>query len=273
MEVHTFPFATAAPNDVAAVVASIGSDQFGWLLLGYLHELCGADHLSAFQIDEDDLTRIVSSSLDGSDSALQMGSRYVLQQFWRKDPLMYAARRHVKEGGGSILRISVDRLPDRELRDKIYPQILERLILVGHGPEATFGISMLRSNSAGKFSNSDLQRLGETGCLLLSLLEKHSNLGRRAPIQSAALRSIAVIEQCIAGTSLLSAREVEVTSRSLFGVSTLGISLDLGIGTETVKTHRKRAYQRLHISCLRELLTWYFTRWDEWNSPAMLHLH
>nr|ART90100.1 hypothetical protein [uncultured bacterium] len=35
---------------------------------------------------------------------------------------------------------------------------------------------------------------------------------------------------------------------------------------ETVKTYRKRAYQRLAIGSERELLTWYLARWNRWSA-------
>ncbi|WP_416365582.1 LuxR C-terminal-related transcriptional regulator [Paraburkholderia terrae] len=55
----------------------------------------------------------------------------------------------------------------------------------------------------------------------------------------------------------LTAREVQVGARYLYGVSTSGIASDLGIGNETVVTYRKRLYERLSIGSRRELLLWY----------------
>ena len=58
-------------------------------------------------------------------------------------------------------------------------------------------------------------------------------------------------------------REVEVCALILFGVSTMGIASRLNIGEETVKTYRKRAYQRLGKATQRELLNWYIERWGQ----------
>jgi DNA-binding CsgD family transcriptional regulator len=60
-------------------------------------------------------------------------------------------------------------------------------------------------------------------------------------------------------------REAEVCARILYGMSSVGIALDLSVSEETVKTYRKRAYQRLNIGSERELLTWYLARWSRWR--------
>ena len=66
----------------------------------------------------------------------------------------------------------------------------------------------------------------------------------------------------------------------LYGLSTVGIALDLEIGEESVKTYRKRAYQRLRIGTERELLTWYLALWSTWRGrvfapgvPSQAALH
>ena len=52
-------------------------------------------------------------------------------------------------------------------------------------------------------------------------------------------------------------RQVEVCARILLGLSREEISSDLGIGVETVQTHRKRAYLRLHVTNDQELVVWF----------------
>src|SRR5690606_16731246 len=60
-------------------------------------------------------------------------------------------------------------------------------------------------------------------------------------------------------------REVEVCARILHGMSSIGIALDLGVSEETVRTYRKRSYQRLQIASERELLVWYLDLWSTWR--------
>jgi DNA-binding CsgD family transcriptional regulator len=51
----------------------------------------------------------------------------------------------------------------------------------------------------------------------------------------------------------LTARELDVAVRALYGLTAEGTALDLAIKTSSVITYRKRAYERLGISSLNEL--------------------
>jgi DNA-binding CsgD family transcriptional regulator len=93
--------------------------------------------------------------------------------------------------------------------------------------------------------------------LLVSLVAKHAEIIGAARSLAHAPSSLDLIIQCMADTPNLSRREIDVCARFLYGMSSIGIELDLGIGEESVKTYRKRAYQRLGIGSPRELLTWY----------------
>jgi DNA-binding CsgD family transcriptional regulator len=64
-----------------------------------------------------------------------------------------------------------------------------------------------------------------------------------------------------------------VCARVLYGLSSTAIALDLDVGEETVKTYRKRAYQRLAIGSERELLNWYLAQWSRWSAGQPDRLH
>ena len=72
-----------------------------------------------------------------------------------------------------------------------------------------------------------------------------------------ALTSLFDVESCLAESTTLPRRQVEVCARILLGFSREHISNDLGIGMETVHTHRKRAYHRLRVANEQELAAWY----------------
>jgi DNA-binding CsgD family transcriptional regulator len=57
----------------------------------------------------------------------------------------------------------------------------------------------------------------------------------------------------------LSVRELQVSARILFGISALGISIDLGLGEDTIATYRKRLYARLSIGSRHELMQKYLS--------------
>ncbi len=78
------------------------------------------------------------------------------------------------------------------------------------------------------------------------------------------LHSLNTIERCLANRTTLPNRELEVCSRILHGLSSTAIAIDLNLCDSTVKTYRKRVYQRLSIGSERELLTWYLSEWSRW---------
>ena len=61
---------------------------------------------------------------------------------------------------------------------------------------------------------------------------------------------------------MLTRREAEVCAGVLYGMTSMGIALELGISEESAMTYRKRSYNRLKIGSQRELLLWYLDRWS-----------
>jgi DNA-binding CsgD family transcriptional regulator len=164
-----------------------------------------------------------------------------------------------------IVRVDIGGLSDAALRNEIYPHVRERVVVAGRGGGSAFGLSVVRSDTTGSFSDRDVERLSGIAELLVSLLAKHADLMFRRPNVAVALTSLVDIEDCIVEMTQLPRREVEVCARVLHGISTLGMSIDLGIGEESIKTYRKRAYRRLGIGTERELLNWYLALWSNWK--------
>jgi DNA-binding NarL/FixJ family response regulator len=261
----SLPASPCMTADLPDIVEAIGSERFAPQLLAYLHQTCGADHCAVFQLGNDSLSQLFVGSFDGSNDARQQASRYVGQQYWRKDPAMCEAQSRVNLKEPVVIRVDIGDLADTDLRDTIYPHIRERLVVAGRRREAAYGLSILRSDIHGAFSDGEVRRVGSIADLLVSLLAKHADLVLHRPNVALALTSLSEIESCIVAMTQLPRREVEVCARVLYGLSTVGIALDLTVGEESVKTYRKRAYQRLAIGSERELLTWYLTMWSQWS--------
>jgi DNA-binding CsgD family transcriptional regulator len=258
------PDSSALPD----IVEAMGTANFGSRLVAYLHAMCGADHCAVFQLGPDSICEVASGSIDGTQKAHDAALRYVGQQYWRKDPTISEARSRVLRLEAAIIRVDIGELVDADLRDAVYPQIRERLLLCGRRNNAAFGLSILRTETHGRFSDDEITELASAAELLVSLLAKHADVMLGRPNLADALTSLVDIESCLVAETDLPRRELEVCSRVLYGLSTAGVALDLGIGEESVKTYRKRAYQRLEIGSERELLTWYLHRWSEWRSHA-----
>lgn len=254
---------------LAPVVESLGTEHLGATLGAYLYSLCGADHFAAFRIDNGALSEVVASSRDPARAARRQITDYVERGWWRRDPVMTEAQRCVLKPAPSIIHVDFSAHDYAEMRAHVYPRVRDRLLLCGHRHDAAYGLSVLVSDAHAPFAADAIDQLGNAAELLVSLLAKHQQMARARPNVAQSLATLEEIEKCILAMSELPRRESEVCARVLYGMSTVGISLDLGISEETVKTYRKRAYQRLSIGCERELLTWYLALWSRWRGERL----
>lgn len=266
---------------LAHLVDAIGQERFGPALASYLHGLCGADHFAAFRLGQDELREVAACCVEPARTARDRVESYVNQGLWKHDPAMTEAQRCVQRETPTLIRVDFSDQGYTDLRPRVYPHVRDRVLVCGRSGSGAFGLSVLRADPHSPFGEDNLRRLGEAADLLVALLGKHAELNQRRPNVANALSALPEIEACIVGVAALPRREAEVCARILYGMSSVGIALDLSVSEETVKTYRKRAYQRLNIGSERELLTWYLARWSHWSSqrfdaapqavPAALH--
>jgi DNA-binding NarL/FixJ family response regulator len=250
--------------NITEMIDAVGYEEFEIALAAYLKSMCRADHFAAFQIKMGMPLEIASISMDGTDTAHRQVGRYLKGEYWRRDPSILEASHRIGEPLPSLLRLDVHCLEDVHLRDEIWgkTRVRERILLCGGSQNNACILSVLRCEQSGAFSRRELAQLKISANALLSLLSKHMELTQRNAKMARALTSLPEIEACISAiTPPFPRRENEVCARIIYGVSSLGISLDLGIGAETVMTYRKRLYQRLGIGSQRELLVWYIGLW------------
>jgi DNA-binding CsgD family transcriptional regulator len=254
--------AASTTSDLANVIEVLGSARLGSQLLTFLQKLCGAVHCAMFEFGGDVVRELGSASLDGTGAAHRQALLCSSQRYWRQDPAIpEEVQRNITHAGPVITRVAISTLTDGVLRDLIYPNVFERVTIYGPHPGGSHGLSILRKASHG--FEEEVRRLVATAPLLLSLVSKHAEIMTAKQSATHALASLDDIARCIARSSELSRREGEVCARFLYGLSSIGIALDLGIGEESVKTYRKRAYLRLGIGSPRELLTWYLEQWGK----------
>jgi DNA-binding CsgD family transcriptional regulator len=130
----------------------------------------------------------------------------------------------------------------------------------------------LQSGAGTPFTPDEVRRLLIEAKLLLSLVTKQFDIVAQQEQMASAISSLDQIDRYIANApEQLSPREAQVCARILYGQTTTGIALDLGIGTESVMTYRKRAYRRLEIASHRELLCWYLSLRARDSRPVQLN--
>lgn len=249
----------------AVLVASIGESRFGPTLARFLNQLCGADHFAAFRIGRDEVREVAACCIDPERTARDRVACYVNQGWWRRDPAMVEAQRCLQAVPPTVIRMDFSDDAYAEVRPAVYYDVRDRLLLCGHGANADFGLSILRSDPHAPFPADAVKQVADAANFLMAVLGKHADMDQGRPNVALALTSLEDIENCIVGSCALPRREAEVAARIVYGMSSAGIARDLSITDETVKTYRKRAYQRLTIGSERELLTWYLARWCAWR--------
>lgn len=262
---------------LADLVEGIGTEDFGSRLVGLLHDVCGADHCVVFQLGDESISALTSGSFDPAHAATPMVERYVREGLWRGDPAMTMARSQLGASSMSIIHVDLTDMGYTQLRPRVYPQVRDRVVVCGRRDKMDFGLSVVRTYPNPAFGAGAIERLSELSDTLLSAMAKHVSILLHKPNVALALTELAEIESCFIARSDLPRRELEVCARILYGLSSVGISLDLGVGEESVKTYRKRAYQRLHIGSERELLHWYLAQWSAWRghlyAPTRTTIH
>lgn len=258
--------------EMGGLVDAIGGPSFPGELLRFLNRESGAEHFCVFRLGKPAPLPIVFDSIAGRQFVLDQSTRYLSGGCWRQDPTLDAARLCVSMGEASMLRLDVERLPHGDLRDGVYANVRERIMICGGARGNAFGLSVLRSSREGLFDGGSLRRIRQVARTLLALVGKHSELAFGVQRVSSTLASLEKIEDNIVACSAdLPRREVQVCARILYGLSGGGIALDLGISEQTVMTYRKRAYDRLGIATQRELLLWYLDLWRPAGSSPRVH--
>jgi len=248
-----------------ALVGAIGENCFGPVLARYLNELCGAFHFAAFRFDKGELREVAACCVEPERTARDRVESYVSQGWWKHDPAMNEVRRSAGVHGPRVIHVDFSDSGYAAMRTSVYPHVRDRLLLCGHGSHADFGLSLVRADTQTPFAPDAIEMVANSAELLMALLSKHAHVCQRRPSLAQAITDLPQIENCILATGTLPRREAEVSARILYGMSTAGIALDLCVSEETIKTYRKRAYQRLAIGSERELLAWYLAHWSQWR--------
>lgn len=136
-------------------------------------------------------------------------------------------------------------------------------------------LSLMRANSAPPFSATEFDALNQIKPVVLAVLARHwEDLGSSNAGQGNAICVSDYVEKAVVNfeTSVLTEREQEISGLMLRGYSSTWIAKHLGITRETVKTHRRNLYAKLHISSQSELMAHFIdtlsTTSSKWSFPV-----
>ncbi|SOE92037.1 regulatory protein, luxR family [Burkholderia sp. D7] len=146
------------------------------------------------------------------------------------------------------------------------PGIVDRLSLFQHvDPDTWIAINLYRDASQGHFDGSEYAHLMTMAPILTASADKHRQLiAKKTDTAYDGLRerppaSQTLQQRLAASCPILSAREFEVCSWILLGLSAKEIARQLGVAPTTVAEHRKNAYTKLAIHNHKQLFARFAT--------------
>lgn len=248
-EIQNDPIPTGVARPLALVVQSLGGSGFYRAVGAALRDELPIDRLYLF--DGTARTEPLIAETE-SDKPVVTGSTYA-RQFLPLDPLQGVI--DALQDAGCVTRLRVTPL------DIVVPSyramleragVVERVSFVRRQGKGWRCMTVVRRGPHGPFDADELQLLGGFFLLVVPLIDRHRELTGEV-VENRASRIAELEERFAARFPELTPREVQVCARAAIGISIEGAALDLGVGTASVLTYRKRAYRRLAITSANEL--------------------
>ncbi len=255
----TPPSNALSPQHMLALIGALGTDQFEEVALHVLGQIAGAQHYSVYRVRGGTPEFLGGASVRGQHPVRLTGSN---KRYVRTYAELLRADAVTRSGEGAILvHAPIDSPEDPGLTDALrHYNIVDRIMLCGRAEGDFFAITLMRSAEAGAFAPVEIAQLEHCADLLLVACAKHASIHWDRPRGVKIFASVEVIEATLRAADWgLSVRELQVSARILFGISALGISIDLGLGEDTIATYRKRLYARLVIGSRHELMQKYLS--------------
>lgn len=131
-------------------------------------------------------------------------------------------------------------------------RVIERVSFVGRHGRGWRCTTVVRLDESGPFNDQEQAWLGGFVRLLGPLIDRHRELVGEV-VEDRTERLCELEQRFHKRFPELTPRERQICARAAIGISIEGAALDLGIGSASVLTYRKRAYNRLGVSSAYEL--------------------
>ncbi len=247
---------------VADLIQALGTERFESETLRFLNATSGVEHYTIYRVRGNKPEFISGASVRGPHAVRSEDDRHRPKDQKRSYSDLQAVSLALDTADGTILvHDDIDMVDDIALRRALeHFHIVDRVVICGRASEDIYAVSLLRSAETGPFDDLELGRLNGAAEVLIAAIARHNGIRSEIPRALAGFGSVDFIETRLrAADWKLTERELQVAARILFGISAVGISLDLGLGEETIATYRKRLYHRLRIGSRHELFQKYLT--------------
>lgn len=230
------------------LIEAVGRPTFPEALFRAMRSATGCDQLIVFTGDCGQAPQ--TAIIEGIDVQDWRSEKY-MNEYWRVDPIRHIEA-ETQSSGVSLALIDTSDLSSTAYRDECFTgaNLYSRASTcrVRGGRMVRFNLYFSDSRA---FEPAVSRYLCETAEIMDVLLRRHGIQAERN-VQRLGQQEITDRLRIIAPE--LTQRELQVCTHIARGLTSEGISLELGISLNTVLTYRKRAYSRLNISTQNELL-------------------
>lgn len=244
---------------LVTLIGALGTDQFEQVALLVLGGIAGVEHYSIYRVRAGKPEFLGGASVRGQHPARLTAPNQRYSRNYAE--LLRAAEMTLPGEPAILLHEAIDSVEDPGLAGALrHYNIIDRAVLCGRADDDLYAITLMRSADVGPFAAGQLASLKASADLLIAACAKHASIHWDRPRGVKIFASVEVIEAKLREAAWgLSVRELQVSARILFGISALGISIDLGLGEDTIATYRKRLYARLSIGSRHELMQKYLS--------------
>jgi DNA-binding CsgD family transcriptional regulator len=244
---------TIRANIMGDVIRSIGTDRYAGACLDLFGQSLDAEHWALFHYRADNsVSCVATASRVHAAAALENIDRFVLRCH-RVDPSLIALKQQHRERT-CVSKMNIEDIADQQYRHCFEAtEVQERISFFSRLGSDLHQLCVYRGPRRRGFSSLDLAQFSSLAGLVLATAFKHEKLCRGGGFPGP--MDIDAIDRCLEFLpGGLSKREREVCSRAVAGRTIEGTALDLNIRKTSVVTYRQRAYQKLGISRLTELV-------------------
>ncbi len=248
------PDATLSAHIAVGLLAGVGTHQLAGGFLAAMQRLMPLTFCTVFGIAATGRVVTVSTASNYGDAAALTSERYIASRFDLLDPNMVwlAARKLPAAPQLWLSHQRAEEVADPHYRAICYGDvgIRERasvLLLLPQGQRAA--VSFYRSLALPPFSAAEFALIERHAALLAEATAAHSR-GRVASADPALVASAAFDERLLR----LTPREREVVGHLIAAKTAKQAAREIGLELSTLRTYQYRAFRRLGIGSIKELL-------------------
>jgi DNA-binding CsgD family transcriptional regulator len=257
---QTWTIAPPAPSQrdaqasLAGVIGAVGASEFANAALASVNRALNAASWSVYRVWRDHAPVLhLSGSLGVRDTTRDCFAAY-RDGLYRRDRTFDAARAASVHGESMMFRLRARDVPNADHREAIYHRhgVAERLSIVEpQADDSVLAVNLYHHEHQGSFADAELASFESLALGLMAAVRRHIELSAPAEPQRPALPALreALLRRCPG----MPPRELDVCARLLQGMSYDGIAVDLDLGVATVKTYRRRAFDRMGLHFKSEL--------------------